>query len=300
MPDFSVLLTVALPSSGPALLRVARLLAPPHELRVTALHCTTDEEPDGATYEPAYDGEGESPLEPVLRASDDVHVDPVHLDSSDVEAGILSIARERRSDLILMGWHRPMVHDGEAQGPVRGVLERAESDVAVFLARQLRPIRRVLVPFYGGRHDRRGLEIAARIARNTDVHVTVLHVVAPDRSSPGTGLSNVVENFSDGRVRLTVVESDDPVDAAIREAWTGYDLIVAGASEVWGVDVSLFSERLQRLAFATPASLLVVHARSPRRPADRLSTPATTRDRDDGPSGATSSESQARHEARVG
>ncbi len=263
MPDYSVLITVALPSSGPELLRIARLLASTQDLCVTALHCSTEQEFRREAFKQREDALGESPLEPLLRVSEGVSVDPVSFVSANVEEDILSMARERRSDLILMGWHRPMVSDGEEIGPVRGVVERADSDVAVFLARQFRPIQRVLVPFYGGRHDRRSLELAGRIARHTDVNVTVLHVIAPDRggSSPGSGLSDVVESFSDGRVRLKMVENDDPVDAAIREAWTGYDLIVAGASEVWGVDFSLFSERLQRLAFATPASLLVVHAR---------------------------------------
>ncbi len=262
--DFSVLIPIALPSSGPELLRVARLLAPVERLRVTALHCRTAHEPadiDG------YDEESAGrPLEPLLRAAHDVHVHPISLDGGSVDENIVRVARERSAHLILMGWHRAMVPDGEPEGPIRGVIEGAESDVAVYLARQFRPLRRILVPFYGGKHDRRALELAARIARRTDEPVTVLHVVAPDGEASSSGLSAAVEEFSDGRVRLKMVESDDPVDAAIREAWTGYDLIVAGASEVWGVDFSFFSDRLQRLAFATPASLLVVHARSPRHP----------------------------------
>lgn len=265
MADYSVLITVALPSSGPELLRVARLLAAPPDLRVTALHCWTEDEYRSEDLEHDHGGKPERPLEPLLLASDDVQVDPVSFASANVEEDILSIAREQKSDLILMGWHRPMVHDDEEPGPIRGVLARAASDVAVFLARQCRPFRRVLVPFHGGRHDRCALELAGRIAGDTDVDVTVLHVVSPERpdSAPGTGWSAAVEEVSDGRVRLKVVESEEPVEAAVREAWTGYDLIVAGASEVWGVDFSLFSERLQRLAFATPASLLVVHAGRP-------------------------------------
>lgn len=266
MPDYSVLITVALPSSGPELLRVARLLAAPEDLRVTALHCWTEQAFRKNAFEHRSRKAGDDPLEPLILAAEGLSVVPVSFVSANVEEDIVSIAREHGSDLILMGWHRPVVPAGENPGPVRAVLEYAESDVAIFLARQFRPFRRVLVPFHGGRHDHRGLQLAARIARNPDVTVTVLHVVSPDRqiSTEGKGLSTVVEDFSDGRVRLKVVESDETIDAAIREAWTGYDLIVAGASEAWGVDFSLFSERLQRLAVATPASLLVVHAFDPK------------------------------------
>lgn len=275
MRDFSILIPVALPSSGPALLRIAEHLAPADRLRVTALHCRTDDENASVTKASA---QGAGPLEPLLRAADRSDIEPVHQVSDDVEEDILTAARERSAALILMGWHRPMVPDGEPAGPIRGVFERAECDVAVFLARDFRQIRRVLAPFHGGKHDRRALEIAARIARSSGVDVTVLHVVTPERSRSEKGLSATVDEFSDGRVRLVVVESDDPVGAAVREAWTGYDLIVAGASEVWGTDFSIFPERLQKLAFATPSSLLVVRAPGVK---ERGDSPPTASDADE-------------------
>ena len=259
MHDFSVLVAVALPSSGPKLLRVARLLAPSPQFRLTALHCRADGD------EFIADSNEDDPLGPLLLEAGNDDVNPVYLYMDDLDESILAVAREREANLILMGWHRPMVPDGEPDGPIRGVLERSECDVGILLSRHFRPVRRVLAPFHGGRHDRRALEFAARIARTQDVVATVLHVVTPERpaSSAGPSLSETVDSFSDGQIQLKVVESADPIEAAIREARTGYDMIVAGASEVWATDFSPFPERLQQLAFATPASLLVVHSSCP-------------------------------------
>src|SRR5690606_21782251 len=148
--------------------------------------------------------------------------------TDDIAGTILATAEDSASDLILLGWHRPMGHDTGGPSPVHDVIERVRCHVATRLARQDSPRPPVLDPSHGGRHDRRALVLAARMQRHADVHVTVLHVVDPTRpeAAGGTGWSDLVEDLSDGRVRLKVVESSDPVDAAIREAWAGYDLIV--------------------------------------------------------------------------
>lgn len=262
MNDYSVLIPVALPSSGPELLCVARLLAPPERLRITALHCWTDREFRSEAFEHRHGGGGASPLLPLLKSAEDVQIDPLCFVSSDIGQDILSTAAERFADIIIMGWHGPMVTDAETPGPMHAVLESAACDVGILLPRQFREIRRVLVPYYGGMHDRRAVDLAVRMAGNSDRSVTVLHVIHPRSSHSGhTGLrTDLVDETMNGRVRVKRVEDDESVNAIIREAWMGYDLLVAGASETWGIDSTLFSDALRRLAFATPASLLVLRA----------------------------------------
>jgi nucleotide-binding universal stress UspA family protein len=238
------------------------LLAPPERLRITAIHCWTDREFRSEAFEHRHGGVVASPLLPLMESAEDVHIDALCFVSSDIGQDILSTAAERFADLIVMGWHGPMVTDDETPGPMHAVLERAACDVGILLPRQFRETRRILVPFYGGVHDRRAVELAVRMAAMPDRCVTVLHVINPPSSNPGhTGLrTDLVDETANGRVRVKLVEDDDSVNAAIHEAWMGYDLLVAGASETWGIDATLFSERLRRLAFATPASLLVVRA----------------------------------------
>lgn len=67
-----------------------------------------------------------------------------------------------------------------------------------------------------------------------------------------------MEDFLSDHIRLQVIESNTPLDAVIKIANQGYDLIVVGMSETWGMETSLFSRRHQRLAVESPASILIV------------------------------------------
>lgn len=100
---YSVLLTVALPSSGPELLRVARALAPPDQLHVTAMHCW----PEARFRAEAFEGRGRrtlpEPLRPLLEEAGRVSVDPLCFVSADVGSDIVSMAEERGADLVLLG-----------------------------------------------------------------------------------------------------------------------------------------------------------------------------------------------------
>jgi nucleotide-binding universal stress UspA family protein len=142
------------------------------------------------------------------------------------------------------------------------VMRRTRADVAVLLARRPAPWRRVLVPFTGGAHDRAALRLAGRLGQQPGTAVTILHVVRParDPGEPRLGLSDEVAEAFGPSTHLKVVEREDPVEAAVEEARGGYDLVVIGASETWGLEPTLFSPRHERLAQACPASLLIVRA----------------------------------------
>ncbi len=257
-PPYAVLIPVALASSGVELLRVARALAPPERLRVTALHCLPEE---ADCPEPAGVPE---PLRPLVEAAGDFPVTPVCVAAADIGAGIVSFSEKDRFDLVLMGWHAPMSSEKNHSDPVQSVLQDAQTDVAIYLARQFRPWRSVLVPYFGGAHDRGALELARRIGIHASVKVTILHVIPPGRreDDPRMGLSETAEDFDRDGVRLKIVEHAAPVEAAVAEAWEGHDLIVVGASEVWGMEYSPFTKQHERLAFATAASLLVIHKKT--------------------------------------
>jgi hypothetical protein len=64
-------------------------------------------------------------------------------------------------------------------------------------------------------------------------------------------------SFPEG-VHLKLVANATALEAAIREAREGYDLIVVGASTTWGTLPTPFGHRHEALARASGASLLVV------------------------------------------
>ncbi len=261
---FTVLLPVSLPSSGQELLRVAQALAPPADLRIYALHLLRAERTFSAALLNTAPHEQE-PLQRLLEHAGNVPVRPLAFVSRDVGADITAVAHDKDVDLVLMGWHKPVVSQSVLSGTVYEVMQHTRADVAVYLARQFRPWRRVLVPYAGGPHDRGALELARRIGTQTGADITILHVVPPARRTddPRLGLSAEAHAFETDRVRLKVVEHDDPQEAAVEEALQGYDLVIIGASEVWGLEPTLFSSRHERLADATPASLLILRQYRP-------------------------------------
>ncbi len=256
----TVVIPVSLPSSGPALLRVARALAPADHLRVYGLHLVRPE--SRSVGEAADDAPAErppaSPLAPLLAAAMGTGLDVRTLDFVTRDAGrdIADVARQKRADLVLMGWHKPVVSQSILGGTVADVFRHTRSDVAVYLERTFRPWTRILVPYRGGVHDRAALDLAGRIARTTGAEVTLLHVVAPTQPAGGDGAAPG-ETFPDGVV-LRVVTASDPVQVLVDVAREGFDLVVVGVSDAWGLEPTLFAPRHERLARECPASMLIV------------------------------------------
>jgi Kef-type K+ transport system membrane component KefB/nucleotide-binding universal stress UspA family protein len=278
MHEHTVLLPISLSSSGPGLLRAALALAPEgRQTRVYALHLQRTSDHGLSRVDVAELPAQNEVLRPLLAEAEaeGVEVRPLSFTSRNVDRDILDVAHVKRADLVLMGWHKPVLGRSILSGTVAAVLRHARVDVAVLVERGAAPWRRILVPYRNPTEDLGALELARRIATNREAEVTILHVVAPDRASDGEGrLSSRWEEhaFPDG-VRLKLVESDKPLEAAVREAREGYDLIVVGVSRAWGTTPTPFGRRHEALVRASAASLLVVRrydARAAARSQDAL------------------------------
>ena len=256
---FTVLIPVSLPSSGPDLLRVASALAPPSRLRVHALHLNRPETGSVRTGPVHVEADALRPLLDAARRGE-IHVRPMTLVSRAPGADIVEAAHAAAADLVLMGWHKPVLSRSILSGTVYEVMSQARTDVAVYLSRHGRPWQRILVPYTGSIHDRAALEIAGWMGRQEGVEITLLHVVKPDRGSDvrRPGLSDERDMLDTAGVRLKVVEREDTEEALVEEALQGYDLIIVGASEEWGLQPTLFSLHHETLARRCPASLLIV------------------------------------------
>jgi Kef-type K+ transport system membrane component KefB len=258
--EFGVLIPVSLPSSGPELLRLAAALVPRGGGRLYALHLVPAA--DQSMMEPGRLAgrrrTEEETLAPLLAAasSSEVAVRPLAFVTRDPGEDIAAVARAKGIDLILMGWHKPVLSQSILSGAVRTVMEEARPDVAVYVPRHFRPWRRVLVPHLGEVHDEAALELARRLAAHGEVEIDVLHVVDPAAPRPAPAID------SGGRIMVTTVETDEPIDAVVAAAHRHYDLVVLGASESLGLEPSPFGARHERIARECPASLLIVRRRA--------------------------------------
>lgn len=271
-PVFTVLACVAKPWSGPGLARLAAALGGRDETRLVALTLVPTS-PRASFYTGAHDEPAPRPVDapdsalgPLLAtAADlDLEVSPVALVSPDPAEDICAVAAVRKPDLILMGWHKPVVGRSMLGGVVKHVLTEARSDVAILMERDLTAIRRVLVPFQGSPHDRAAIELAQRVLRRTGADVTILHVHPPE-GSHGLGARQLTEDTfqetPEARVTVRVVVDPSPEDAVLAEAHKGYDLVIAGAGREWGLEQRVWGLEAERLMRDLRTSLLVVRAR---------------------------------------
>jgi nucleotide-binding universal stress UspA family protein len=155
-------------------------------------------------------------------------------------------------------------------GTVHRILENVTTDVAILVDRGYLGARKILVPYLGGgEHDRLALQLAARAARGGQAEVVVLHVRAADgRNGKPSAAKSEVERVLNAAAQtrteqqplaweFRAVEDASPVDAVLREAG-GYDLIVIGVSEQWGLESHLFGLRSERIAQESPTTMLIV------------------------------------------
>ncbi len=295
---YSVLVSVALPSSGAALARIAGMLigSSKDAGRLIALNLRRPVDRDA--YRSGLDlhpSAGASPdLQPLLSqaAALALEVEAVSFVTRDAGNDIAHVAEAKDADLVLMGFHKPVFGKTILGGTVHRVLTQCATNVAVFVDRghfELKSgtLRKVLVPYLASRHDRLAMELADRMARNTGAAVTVLHIVP--RQPSGNATENVrTQNarieveavFADRDqpvpIEFRVVEEDSPVAAVLRES-ADHDLILIGVAEEWGLESHLFGWRPERIARDSKASLLLVRRyERPHSPATRAAEMSTS------------------------
>lgn len=269
---FTVLTCVAYDRSGPGMVTVAGALLgeTDEQNRLYALRLLP---PTGrASFVLAEQEETRasetSALGPLLERADalGLQVRPLSFVSPRPSADICEVAAVKRADLVIMGWHKPVLGRAVLSGTVHDVMGHAEASVAVLVDRGLEWIGRVLVPFRGGPHDRGALALGLRIARHVGAKVTVLHVLNLDPKAAG-GADDVASTLADlhgetyangGRIQVKKLDHAEPIHAVIEECETGYDLVVIGASADWGLEHRSFGMQPETIVRDCPASLLIV------------------------------------------
>ena len=274
---FCVLVCVSYTGAGPGMLKVSEALVrrTPEQSRVYALKLQRPTDRP-SFYLDAGPGarQSESSLEPLLEQAEGqkLQVRPIAFVSAHPARDICNVAEVKGADLVLLGWHRPLFNRAALGGTVSQVLSDAATTVGVLVDRGLGRIERVLVPFHGTEHDRAALRLAQRMATQSGISITVLHVVKPGQlpNSAVQGLSReMTELFHEpgspgGEVAVKVVEHADPAAAALIEAASDqpapYDLVLIGLGADWGLEQRQFGINQEYFIKKCRVSLLVLHA----------------------------------------
>jgi nucleotide-binding universal stress UspA family protein len=183
--------------------------------------------------------------------------------SANPGADLSRLAKSEEVDLLLMDGRRPLLGGGVPRGDVGAVLNNAESDVAVLVAKEGDSVvpteeRGVLVPFGGAEHDWAALELGAWIASATGAPLRLLG--AAGQSEEGKSATRLlgdagllVQQYAGIPAEPVVAE---PGREGIVAAAAGSGLLVIGLSDRWKQE-GLGPTRSE-IAKAAPAPVLFV------------------------------------------
>ena len=234
--EFRIMVSVANPDNAIEMVRHTYRICEAKKARVELLHMVPVPDQVPLTDAERYMLEGR---EGIIESM--IYLAPIFPLSStlrycrNIARGIVSAVREKKIDLLIMGWHgRPKAHVFNMGSTIDPVMERAPCDVVMLKdCGGNRRFKRVLVPVAGGPNGALALEIASILADKEEGEIVAFHV---GRDDSDFSVEEFVERnmrrvrLPRERVHAQTVSSRGVVDAIIDVA-ADYDLVVIGASD---------------------------------------------------------------------
>jgi len=197
----------------------------------------------------------------------DVPVNTMIRFGRDVSQAVLETARERNSDLILLGWLGTTSGEGRAFGSViDAVSKNPPCDVAMVRYRKREDLHEILVPTGGGPSSSLALELAVAQAREYErengfqPHITALYVArGGDRRLIELGeriLEKAVAPF-DYPIEPRVISAPTILEGILQEAEKS-NLVVLGATEEGFFEQLLFGALPERVARECSKTVMIV------------------------------------------
>jgi nucleotide-binding universal stress UspA family protein len=197
----------------------------------------------------------------------DVPVNTMIRFGRDVSQAVMETARERNSDLILLGWLGTTSGEGRAFGSViDAVTKNPPCDVAMVRYRKREDLHEILVPTGGGPSSSLALELAIAQAREYarengfQPHITALYVArGGDRRLIELGeriLDKAVAPF-DYPIEPKVISAPTILEGILQEAEKS-NLVVLGATEEGFFEQLLFGALPERVARECSKTVMIV------------------------------------------
>jgi hypothetical protein len=185
----------------------------------------------------------------------------------DVAQKTAVIAALDRSDLVLLGWHRPTFTNNRLGGRVAQMLGNTPADMAVFIDANdhssiSRSDRTLLVPYTANEHDDLAVEIAIRMLLNDrDRRLELVKVISTETRDGelSAELDRLLESLPaeiSTRITISTIEAVDPIPK-IEELSRQVDLTITGIGREWGRRKPILDNYTDRIAIQCVSSLLI-------------------------------------------
>jgi amino acid transporter/nucleotide-binding universal stress UspA family protein len=269
--DYKVLIPLASVEQARMLGILGAAIAKEHDGEVLALHVVRVPVQLSISDGRMFLREGKPVMEVAIDQAREADV-PVHtmirLDRH-IGRAITDTARERRVDLMLLGWPGHTESPHSAFGSVIDLVAvNPPCDLAVVRFRKRRQPRRILVPTSGGANTSLAISLAIdqarRFAKRTGESpvVTLLYVCVPAEACPEVRargfelLRNLASGF-DYPLEVKVFPADDVVGGIVAES-ARHDLVVIGATAERLFEQVLFGTVPERVALRAPVTVMMV------------------------------------------
>ncbi len=269
--DYVVLIPLANVEQAHMLGILGAAMAKTHDGEVLALHVVRVPVQLSISDGRMFLREGKPILEEAIRQAKEVDV-PVHtmirLDRH-VGRAIVETARERRVDLMLLGWPGHTTDPHHAFGSVIDLVAvNPPCDLAVVRFRKRQEPKRILVPTSGGTNATLAIRLAIDQARRFSERtgepsvVTLLYVCVPATAAPevqarGYELLRNLASAYGYPLQVKVLPADDVVEGIVGES-AHHDLVVIGATAERLFEQVLFGTIPERVALRAPVTVMMV------------------------------------------
>ena len=167
----------------------------------------------------------------------DMDINSIIRYSHHISRGIISAAKEKKTDLVVLGWKGYSKRRGFELGrKLDKVIERLPCDLMVIKPGKdespEREIKSILIPSNAGLHSIMATEVAKNLIKGTDAKVTVFTVKRKNETYERIRrrLRTIINQFDEDCARLKIVNGDDIVDEIVYEAHK-HDIVILGATE---------------------------------------------------------------------
>ncbi len=273
--DYSVLMPVANEAAARQLARLGALFAQANHGELFALHVIKVPPQMGVTDGRAFLRQGRPVLEEVISIGQefDIPVRTMLRLGRDVVSSIISAARAREANLMILGWPGYTQSKSQAFGSIIDLMTKnPPCDLAVVRLRRIGLPNRILVPIAGGPNARLALELAITEADTIEQRTGQRpEVIALNLISAGSDDKTCEQrrktllkdlDIETWPLELRIVPADGVVEGILREA-TNFDQIIIGASEEGLLEQSLFGSIPQRVAEEALTTVIMVKRHDP-------------------------------------
>ncbi|MBN1808975.1 MAG: amino acid permease [Planctomycetes bacterium] len=232
--EYRMMVAVANPKNAVQMVRTTYKLGEAMNARVELLHMVQvpEQVPLGDAERYMMEGK-EAIVEAMIYLSVHFPVSTALRYCRSIARGIVSAVREKKINLLVMGWHgRSGDHPFTLGSTVDPIIERSPCNVVVLKGLSDQRVRKVLVPVAGGPNGGFALEVASILVDEAEGEIVAFTV---DRGRGGFDIGQFVDAAAEKmripreRVSTKMVRAENVVKAILEES-KEYDLVVLGAT----------------------------------------------------------------------